>query len=87
MMNISYKNSNAYKNLDQYTKLYNSCFGQNKFKSNYLNWLYNKNPIGQYIGIDCFDNDILIGQVGGIPIEFFWKRKKLKIIIINFSQT
>ena len=81
MMNISYKNSNALKNLNQYTKLYNSCFGQNKFESNYLNWLYNKNPSGQYIGIDCFDNDSLIGQVGGIPIEFFWKKKKLKIII------
>ena len=81
MMNISYKNSNAFKNLDQYTKLYNSCFGQNKFKSNYLNWLYNKNPSGQYIGVDCFDNNILIGQVGGIPIEFFWKKKKLKMII------
>lgn len=80
-MNISYKNSNTHKNLDQYIKLYNSCFGQNKFELNYLDWLYNKNPSGQYIGIDCFDNNNLIGQVGGVPIDFIWKKKKLKIII------
>ena len=80
-MNILYKDSNPSENLQQYVKLYNSCFDKKKFKLDYLNWLYNENPSGQYIGIDCFDNNILIGQVGGIPIEFFWKKKKLKIII------
>ena len=80
-MNISYKISNSIKNLEQYINLYNSCFSEDKFNLDYLNWLYNKNPCGHYIGIDCFDNDVLIGQVGGMPIEFFWKEKKLKIII------
>jgi hypothetical protein len=80
-MNILYKNSNPSINLQEYIKLYNSCFSKKKFKLDYINWLYNENPNGQYIGIDCFDNDMLIGQVGGIPIEFFWKKQKLKIII------
>lgn len=80
-MEISFKYSNSSENLNDYIKLYNSCFSENKFKLEYLNWLYNKNPSGQYIGIDCFDNEILIGQVGGIPAEFFWQGKKIKVII------
>ena len=80
-MDISFKSSNSSENLQDYIKLYNSCFSEKKFKLEYLNWLYNKNPCGQYIGVDCFDNDILIGQVGGIPVEFFWRGEKIKIII------
>lgn len=76
-MKISLKNSNSTKNLKQYCELYNNSFNNNKFNLTYLNWLYNKNPNGQYIGIDCYDENILIGQVGGIPIEFFWKKKLL----------
>ncbi|MDC0647605.1 GNAT family N-acetyltransferase [Candidatus Pelagibacter sp.] len=80
-MNISYKNSNTNKNLNQYIKLYNSCFGQNKYKSEYLDWLYNKNPDGKYLGIDCFDDENLIGQVGGIPREFICNKKKVNFLI------
>ena len=80
-MSISYKNSNTQKNLVEYVKLYNNCFGQNKYKSEYLDWLYNKNPDGEYIGLDCFDDENLIGQVGGIPHEFIFNKKKVNFII------
>ena len=47
---ISYKNLNL--------NLINKDF-------EYLNWLYTKNPMGNYIGIDAFDNNKLVGQHGG----------------------
>ncbi len=80
-MNISLKNSDSYKNLEMYSKLYYKCFNKKKFKLNYLNWLYNENPLGNFIGIDCFENDNLIGQVGGIPHEFVFNNKKVKFLI------
>ena len=61
---ISYKISNL-NLINDYLSLYNSCF--NKFNKDfeYLNWLYTKNPMGNYIGIDAFDNNKLVGQHGG----------------------
>lgn len=80
-MNISFHKSLPEKNLEKYCDLYNRCFKKNEFKIEYLDWMYNKNPDGKYIGIDCFDEKKLIGQVGGIPYQFFWEHKKLKILI------
>ena len=80
-MNISFHKSLPENNLEKYCDLYTRCFQKNEFKIEYLDWLYNKNPDGKYVGIDCFDKKKLIGQVGGIPYEFFWENKKLKILI------
>ena len=80
-MNISFKNSNTHKNLNQYIKLYNICFGKNKYKLDYLDWLYNNNPDGKYVGIDCFDDENLIAQVGGIPHVFICNKKKVNFLI------
>jgi GNAT superfamily N-acetyltransferase len=80
-MNISFQISDSNKNLKTYSQLYSKCFDKKKFKLNYLNWLYNENPIGNFIGIDCFDNENLIGQVGGIPHEFIFNNKKVKFLI------
>lgn len=80
-MNITYKISDSILKIEKYCKLYNKCFNQNKFHIRYLKWLYNENPTGNYIGIDCYDHDKLIGQVGGVPHEFYYNKKKLKFII------
>lgn len=80
-MNIIYKNSNSNLHIKEYCKLYLRCFNQKKFQFKYLNWLYNDNPDGNFVGIDCFYNNKLIGQVGGIPHVFYWNKKKLKFII------
>ena len=34
--------------------------------------------MGKFIGIDVFDKNKLIGQVGGVPYDFIFKKKKLK---------
>ncbi len=80
-MNISFKISDSYKNLTIYSELYSRCFNKKKFKLNYLNWLYNENPVGNFIGIDCYENGNLIGQVGGIPREFICNKKKVRFLI------
>ena len=53
-MNIYFKQSNSISNLKSYCELYKNCFNEKKLKLNYLNWLYNENPIGNFVGIDCF---------------------------------
>ena len=80
-MNIHFKTSSSEDNLKIYKELYVRCYKKDDFNINYLDWLYNKNPDGKYIGIDCFDDENLIGQVGGIPFEFVWNKKRLKILI------
>ena len=80
-MKFIFKKSSSTENLEKYRDLYLRCFQNDKFKIDYLNWLYNKNPDGNYLGIDCFDDKNLIGQVGGIPHEFFYNHEKLKILI------
>ena len=70
-----FKKSDPKKNLSKYKKLYITCFGNKKFKLDYLNWLYNKNPEGKFIGIDVFHNEKIVGQVGGIPQIYIYKKK------------
>ena len=66
----------------KYLELYNRCFKKYPSTKNnkYLNWLYNENPAGNFIGIDAYEENKLIGQVGGIPQNFNFKEKKLKIL-------
>ena len=37
--------------------------------------------MGNYIGIDAFDGDKLIGQVGGIPFDFKFANNYIKTLI------
>lgn len=80
-MEVLFKNSDSENNLGIYSELYSKCFKEDKFKINYLDWLYNKNPDGSFVGIDCFDNKNLIGQAGGIPHEFIFNQKKVRFLI------
>lgn len=67
--------------LDEYLKLYEKSFKNFNKKKNYFDWLYLNNPMGKFIGIDVFDKNKLIGQVGGVPYDFIFKKKKIKTLI------
>lgn len=77
---ITYKVSNL-SNINQYLELYKRCFKNFGKNFNYLNWLYKKNPLGDYVGIDAFHNNNLIGQIGGIPYNFKFKNNILKTLV------
>ena len=70
--------------LSKYVELYKRCFKKypDKKDYNYFTWLYKNNPIGSFIGIDAFDTDknIEIGQVGGIPYNFNYQGKTIKVL-------
>lgn len=80
-MNNLLKISDSKNNLNIYSELYSKCFKEKKFKISYLNWLYNENPDGNFIGIDYFENGKLVAQAGGIPHEFILNKKKVKLLI------
>ena len=67
--------------LDEYINLYNRSFKNFTKSYNYFKWLYIENPQGNFVGIDCYDDKTLIGQVGGIPREFIFNNKKVKFLI------
>ena len=56
--------------LSDYLNLYKTCFPGFKKNIEYFRWLYENNPMGNYVGIDAFDGNKLIGQIGGIPYDF-----------------
>lgn len=70
--------------IERYVKLYQRCFEKYPLKKNeiYFDWLYKKNPLGNFIGIDAVDlnSGEEIGQVGGIPYEFNYNGSKIKIL-------
>lgn len=67
--------------INNYLNLYNRCFNNYNKDIKYLKWLYTKNPLGNFVGIDVFDKKNLIGQVGGIPYNFKYKNKVLKTLV------
>jgi hypothetical protein len=57
--------------IPQYVNLYEACFpGNAHLRSDYLSWLYSKNPVGSFIGADAFLGDAAVGQVAAIPCEY-----------------
>ena len=77
---INYKISNL-DLLNNYLILYKKCFPVFKKNIEYFRWLYNANPMGKYIGIDAFDGDKLVGQIGGIPYDFKFHNNKIRTIV------
>ena len=71
-------------NISNYVELYRRCFVNYPKKRNelYLDWFYNKNPAGKFIGIDAYDSDkgMQVGQVGGITCEFNYAGQKIKVL-------
>lgn len=77
---INYKISNLIL-LSEYLSLYKKCFQGFKKNLEYFKWLYENNPMGKYIGIDAFDGDKLIGQIGGIPYNFKFHNNDIKTLV------
>ena len=77
---IEFKKTNLDK-LDEYISLYSKAFRKFSKTKEYFKWLYQENPDGKFVGIDCYDNNILVGQVGGIPHEFVFNQKKINFLI------
>ena len=77
---IEYKKTDLDK-LDEYISLYSKTFKNFSKTKNYFKWLYKENPYGKFVGIDCYSNNTLIGQVGGIPHEFIFKKSKVRFLI------
>ena len=77
---LEFKKINLEK-LSEYINLYNKSFKNFKKNRDYFKWLYIDNPQGNFVGIDCYDNKTLIGQVGAIPHKFIFNNKKLKFLI------
>jgi hypothetical protein len=67
--------------IGDYLDLYKSCFPGFDKNIEYFRWLYQNNPMGDYIGIDAFDGDKLIGQIGGIPFNFKFCDKNIKTLV------
>ena len=80
-MRITFVKSDT-RDTEKYVKLYRKCFYKFPIKKNsvYLNWLYNQNPLGKFIGVDAYEGETLIGQVGGIPQEFNYRNEKIKTL-------
>ena len=72
------------KKIPKYIELYKRCFKKYPLNKNYqyFDWLYKKNPSGEFIGIDAFDTErgLEIGQVGGVPYIFNYLGTHIKIL-------
>ena len=66
--------------INDYFKLYKKVF-KTKKNENYYDWLYYQNPAGNFIGIDCYDDYELIGQVGGIPQEYIHSGIQIRFVL------
>ena len=85
-MNIEFKKSDLNK-LSNYTELYRKCFDNFPLgrDENYLDWLYNKNPQGKFIGIDAFDKDKgIVVDSGWIHNDNDWKLGRFMIHLGRF---
>ena len=54
-------------NLDRYEALFNLCFPHSNLNSVYLEWLYFSNPLGNAVGFDAMDGDLLAAHYVCIP--------------------
>jgi len=77
---INYKISNI-SLLSDYLNLYKTCFPGFKKNIKYFKWLYQDSPMGTYIGIDAFDGERLVGQIGGVPCNFKFCNREIKTLV------
>jgi GNAT superfamily N-acetyltransferase len=57
-----------------------TCFPQSKINSAYLNWLYFSNPLGNVVGFNAFDGDVLAAHYACIPTRI---GKRLGLLSLN----
>ena len=50
-----------------YQKLFSICFPKSNMSSEYINWLYYKNPLGKVVGFDAIENGKVVSHYACIP--------------------
>jgi len=53
--------------IDHHEALLNLCFPHSKLNRSYLEWLYFSNPLGDVVGFDAMDGDVLAAHYACIP--------------------
>lgn len=86
IMEIRFQESSA-DSLLQYQQLYRACFPHAKhLSSEYLTWLYWKNPAGLAVGADAVCNGEVIGQVLAVPGKYrFRGREVAGLVAVNVA--
>mgnify|MGYP005748844149 CR=1 FL=1 len=70
-MDIVLKPSSS-EHIEKYVDLYKVCFPHAlHLRTQYLSWLYYKNPAGKAIGADAWRGSKIIGQVLALPGQYF----------------
>ena len=67
--------------LEDLSVFLNKTFKSSKFSSNYLDWIYNKNPYGCVIGFNAIFENELVAHYALMPLEAKYKGKKIKALI------
>ena len=56
-----------HQNIGHHEALLNLCFPYSKLKRSYLEWLYFSNPLGDVVGFDAMDGNVLAAHYACIP--------------------
>ena len=60
--------------------LLNLCFPHSKLNRRYLEWLYFSNPLGDVVGFDAMDGDLLVAHYACIPTRI---DEKIGLLALN----
>jgi len=73
--------------LPKYKNLYNICFPKAAHLSSaYLQWLYQDNPSGEFVGADAYSGSEIIGQVAAIPGKYFFNGRYVRgLLAVNVA--
>ena len=67
--------------LKSLSKFLSHTFRSSKFTSDYLDWMYNKNPVGGVIGFNAIYKNELAAHYALIPLEASYKNQKIKALL------
>ena len=54
-------------NITRHEALFSLCFPQSNLNRPYLEWLYFSNPLGNVVGFDAMDGEVLAAHYACIP--------------------
>tara|TARA_Y100000768_G_C23976547_1_gene683368 strand:- start:1430 stop:2290 length:861 start_codon:yes stop_codon:yes gene_type:complete len=63
------------------SKFLSNTFKSSKFTPDYLDWIYNQNPVGGVVGFNAVFENKLAAHYALIPLEASYKNQKLKALL------
>ena len=74
------------KTIERQANLLSKVFkDKKKFNKFYLHWLYKKNPLGEAIGFDAYDNNRnLVAHYAAIQPNYYSKNSKMVFLKFSF---